>query len=433
MLSYLIVNIASSALVLSYIRCDRGTVNANYWLSNLAICCWLLPINTIARLLTDISLSKPVIIAYSSVSKLIASSPIKPTRFNFSEIALQVLIMLFLIGVLIASIRLLKFHYWRKQLTRSSKTTYHLLLSKRYNHPIYTSPNIEGAITLGIINPIIVMSEKVATDPEVELVILHEKQHIQNSDNGKLLFLLLMESIFWWNPLVRSLVKLNRFLIEVKCDQKVSAVYPNYVEGLSQLMLRHQRDKTMALSSNVLTSKNTNIHRIKLLKENRTMNLFNKAILISTFLSVATMMSSVTLATAHRGNFIEATDVDTKLGALINLDINLRLSHQQKGDEYTENTLSSKLTLWSKFDEPFSYQMEGYQVNLVVKDLGDQAKIFFDIIENENNQQKVVSSPQLTMKYGEQGKIEIDNPDVSDTGYAFSFSVAKAKDPSSDS
>ena len=90
-------------------------------------------------------------------------------------------------------------------------------------YSILVSPLVSQPYTVGIIKPKIYLPLISLTDEELYFVLMHEIQHIKFRDNLKRLFFLIIEAIFWWNPIAH--ISLNEFemLAEIQCDAKVSA------------------------------------------------------------------------------------------------------------------------------------------------------------------------------------------------------------------
>jgi len=90
-------------------------------------------------------------------------------------------------------------------------------------YDIRVSPLVSQPYTVGIIKPVIYLPDIELTDEELYFVLIHEIQHIKSHDNLKRLFFLVIEAVFWWNPLAHISVNEFEMLVEIQCDSKVSA------------------------------------------------------------------------------------------------------------------------------------------------------------------------------------------------------------------
>jgi len=94
-------------------------------------------------------------------------------------------------------------------------------LGKAYK--IVISPKVSQPYTMGILKPIIYLPYIEYSDEELYYILLHEVQHIKSQDNLKRLIFLIVEAVFWWNPLARIAVEEFEVLTECICDSKVTA------------------------------------------------------------------------------------------------------------------------------------------------------------------------------------------------------------------
>ena len=94
-------------------------------------------------------------------------------------------------------------------------------LGKPYK--IVLSPKANQPYTVGIFNPVIYLPYIKYSDTELYYILLHEVQHIKSHDNLKRLIFLIIEVVFWWNPLAHIAVNEFELLTEYSCDSKVAA------------------------------------------------------------------------------------------------------------------------------------------------------------------------------------------------------------------
>ena len=91
---------------------------------------------------------------------------------------------------------------------------------------LWLSSNIQTPVTFGFFNPVILLPVALVNNISVlqaETLILHELTHIRTNDYLLNWFLLVAESIFFFNPFVTSLCKKIRMEREKNCDLHVLA------------------------------------------------------------------------------------------------------------------------------------------------------------------------------------------------------------------
>ena len=434
--NYFYISTAISLAVLVLIKYGKGTSNANYYLSSLAIISWFIPYPYIAELIPKEALIEPVVIAFSQITSANIVSNEQNIYFDIELWLKWGLWALMSIGLLLLINRVITFVKWNNQIKNDSSLTLISELSSKHKFPIYSANKVLSGLLLGIFNPIIIIS-KLITDPKhIELIIAHEKQHLVNKDNLRLMILEMVECLFWWNPLVRKLINTNRFFIEARCDESTSKKYGHndYIEGLASLILLKQHDKQSNLVCTATSNNKNNIARIKLLKENRKMTFRKKLVYTMIAFTAVTTMSWNTLATATSSEKAQHTKAAQKqLGVLVNFDA--LITSKRNGNE--NDTYHSQMTLWVNFDEKASFKLgeqefpEGFIINFTAKDLGDSTFLEYELIETMNLDEKIISKPRLTVDYGKEAIIEIDNSQVSQYAYLIKATPLKVQNPSS--
>lgn len=88
---------------------------------------------------------------------------------------------------------------------------------------VLISPQLRDSYTSGILHPVIYLPDLDLSDDEWRMVFRHEITHIRSRDNLKKLFFLLVETVFWWNPLAHFSGDEVSTLLELRCDAKVTA------------------------------------------------------------------------------------------------------------------------------------------------------------------------------------------------------------------
>jgi beta-lactamase regulating signal transducer with metallopeptidase domain len=430
MQNYFYISTAISLIVLILIKYGEGTNNANYYLSSLAITSWLIPYPYMAELIPKEMLIEPVVITFSQISSASIGSSEKNHYFDLELWLKWGLWALISIGVLLLINRIIRFVKWNNQVKNDSSLTLMSELSSKYQFPIYSLNKVSSGLLLGIFNPVIIISKLITEPKHIELIIAHEKQHLVNKDNLRLMFLEIVECLFWWNPFVRKLINTNRFFIEARCDESTSKEYGHskYIEDLASLILLKHQDRPSNLVCTATSNSKNNIARIKLLKEKRKMTFRKKLTYTLIAFTTVTTMSWNTLATATSSeNMQHSKAVQNQAGALIDFDV--LITNKKKGNN--EDTYHDKMMLWVTFDNKATFKIgDDFTVNFQANDLGESVFLEYELIESTQSNEKTVSKPKLTVDYGKEATIEIDNPQVSEYAYLIKATPVKAHNPS---
>lgn len=429
MQNYLLINITLSLLILVVLKYGKGSNDANYYLSLIGLIIWFIPYSLIASILPDAVLVEPEFIEFSTfvVSNY---SPNSEVYFFDSEVwAQRIMLVLMSIGLFALFIRQVETYRWKKQLMSDGSLTFLHHYSYKNNVKVYSATQPQTGFLVGILNPIIVISNKVNKAEQIELIISHEKQHLEHKDNFRLLLLQTVACTFWWNPFVQKLIAQNRFFIEARCDEKASLAFGKnrYIENLAELMLNSQTGYQSPLACSATSSINNNVARLKLLKENRKMSIRKKFAYSLLVLTTIITTSWHTYATAINGD--SQMHKEDRVGALVDFDI--KVSNWL--NEETENTQRAKVSMWVDFDKQASFKIsEHFRLVFKVANEGDLAGFETEIVEISPKGEKTVAKPQLKTLLGKQAIIEIDNKDISNNTYLIKLIANKAKLPSSD-
>jgi beta-lactamase regulating signal transducer with metallopeptidase domain len=429
--NYLYISTTISLIVLILLKYGKGTSTANYYLSSLAIVSWLIPYPYLAELIPKEALIEPVAFNFSTLtSDTIVNSKQSINLANKLWLKWG-LWALFSIGVLLLVNRLKEALVWQNKIKKDPTLILNKELSAQYQLTIYSVDNISNGLLVGILSPVIIIS-KLITDPKhIALIITHEKQHLVNKDNIRLTLLEIVECLFWWNPLVRLLITMNRFLIEVRCDEKASKKYgrDDYIEDLASLILLNHRNKPNNFVCTATSHNQNNITRIKLLKEKRIMTFRKKLTYAMIAFTTVTTMSWNTLATATSNEAVQqVSDQQEQLGALVDFDA--MITNNKKGN--SESTYHYQVTLWMNFDKKSTIKIgEDFTINFKANDLGESVFLEYELIESRESKEEIISKPKLTSTYGKEITIEINNPQVSEYAYLIKSTTLKATNPSS--
>ena len=88
---------------------------------------------------------------------------------------------------------------------------------------IYQSPAVEVPLSYGIRDKRIVILDGGYSENETELIVRHEKAHLENSDPAVQLLANILCAIYWWNPFVYVFRSNLEQIFEIRCDKTVTA------------------------------------------------------------------------------------------------------------------------------------------------------------------------------------------------------------------
>lgn len=110
---------------------------------------------------------------------------------------------------------------------------------------ILTFDRIESPVTVGVLNPRIILPKNMEMDrgKRLEYVLSHEMVHIKRFDIVWKLLSMIILCLNWFNPLVWLMYRQFNQDIEMACDEKVIKIYgndakPDYAYAIIQLMER---------------------------------------------------------------------------------------------------------------------------------------------------------------------------------------------------
>lgn len=90
------------------------------------------------------------------------------------------------------------------------------------------SENISTPMTVGLFNKKIILSKEVLEDKQYEIILKHELFHIKNKDIEYKFLLLVLNCIYWFNPIIYMFTNQVDEVLELNCDE-------NVLKGESQL------------------------------------------------------------------------------------------------------------------------------------------------------------------------------------------------------
>lgn len=214
-----------------------------------------------------------------------------------------VLQMIWLIGSLIAFVRLVK-SYWgiRKEMkTYKEVRNDHVLglmekVNRQYRHPAaFRVLNMEGGSTpcvFGLFKPCIMIPDIEVTEKELEFIFTHEMKHFYRGDLWIKLFCEIFKVVYWFNPFAYLLCRLVTQTQEINVDfsimrkltKKETLDYSAFLIRLTRDREKRKKNRKWLMAfqteSSVLISK-----RIKLMMDN--LEISTRRTIASVVLSIA--------------------------------------------------------------------------------------------------------------------------------------------------
>ena len=83
------------------------------------------------------------------------------------------------------------------------------------------SENIQTPMTIGILNKKIILSKEILENKEYELILKHELFHIKNKDIEYKFLLLVLNCVYWFNPIIYMFTNQIDEILELNCDEYV--------------------------------------------------------------------------------------------------------------------------------------------------------------------------------------------------------------------
>lgn len=113
-----------------------------------------------------------------------------------------------------------------------------------------SSPYVSGPFHQTIYLPILELPEE-----EIELILIHEREHIRFHDAKIKLCYGVFSAILWWNPVALAFRKALGILLEMRCDKKVMSsisaekrkIYYNLISALSELTVLEEAELAFSM------------------------------------------------------------------------------------------------------------------------------------------------------------------------------------------
>ncbi len=83
------------------------------------------------------------------------------------------------------------------------------------------SDNVQTPMTIGIFNKKIILSKEILENKEYELILKHELFHIKNKDIEYKFLLLILNCVYWFNPIIYMFTNQIDEILELNCDEYV--------------------------------------------------------------------------------------------------------------------------------------------------------------------------------------------------------------------
>ena len=298
---FLACNLIISLIAIFLFRYSHYSVATKLVFSVFALSCWVIPFSLIGDLLPrEVALNVSWIMPEISqnISQGITQIPIAPKLIesvNWSLSFKDIFIAACVIGMLVFIFQVFRQYFQLKQIKCHPNTK---LVGHHKGIPIYATSLIHNALLSGYRRPEIFINTKLVDTPYFNIAVEHEATHFRYKDNYWIAVIEIVRAIYWWNPLVRILQNQILTLIEARCDFQSSQYFApgDYQEKLAKLMMHNLVESKLTFSAAVI-NKNSNIQRLKYLKEKQTMNLRSK------FLIGALMISGITFMTLPISSF----------------------------------------------------------------------------------------------------------------------------------
>lgn len=184
---------------------------------------------------------------------------------------------------------------WQSALpAASTQLTQQQIALGQPDYPIVVTKLPTTAIATGLLKPTIWVDVELLQRPELNSVLVHEATHIRQGDIVWLWLICLIESLFWWNPLCRSLATKARQLLELSCDESCfRQLKQHYQSDLASLLLQPlagsaPRAYPGAPVLNLVSNKDFNVLRVKMLNKEKVMKV-KHLVMIMAAVSISTV------------------------------------------------------------------------------------------------------------------------------------------------
>lgn len=180
--------------------------------------------------------------------------------------------------------------------------------------------HIKTPFTYGILRPIIILPRAVCKKnwKTIQFVLLHEFMHIKHFDILMKWCLVLLVSIYWYNPLIWTMYILAAKDIEIYCDESVVRYYDyksNSSYALTLVNLEVKKLNSLPISSNF--SQNAIKERISIIMKSKKKSVW--IIIITAIIVIIVSIGFATMPSTKTNTKIETKDISTNYSDIISL------------------------------------------------------------------------------------------------------------------
>lgn len=135
--------------------------------------------------------------------------------------------------------------------------------AERLHGNVYCSDKITSPAVYGIFRPKIIIPVSYKDSPDLDLILLHERQHIKRRDNFYRIAAFVVAAVHWFNPLAWLFLKLYLSDSELACDESVlSKLNEDGRKQYAYALLDAHKSKTVFASAFGGAKLKTRIERI---------------------------------------------------------------------------------------------------------------------------------------------------------------------------
>ncbi len=135
--------------------------------------------------------------------------------------------------------------------------------AERLHGNVYCSDKITSPAVYGVFRPKIIIPVSYKDSPDLDLILLHERQHIKRLDNFYRIAAFVVAAVHWFNPLAWLFLKLYLSDSELACDESVlSKLNEDERKQYAYALLDAHKSKTVFASAFGGAKLKTRIERI---------------------------------------------------------------------------------------------------------------------------------------------------------------------------
>ena len=170
-----------------------------------------------------------------------ASAVIKLPKINFNitqngwTMPLTiVLILIWVTGVFVyLRMQQLNYGHFRNDIMDSAKKVKDQKLLDTFNQikneqhikniiPLYQGAKVKTPMVLGVFQPVMILPLETYSMEDVSNIFHHEFMHIKNHDGWYKIFMMVITSLYWFNPFIHIMAKFSYNDVELVCDKYVT-------------------------------------------------------------------------------------------------------------------------------------------------------------------------------------------------------------------